>query len=595
MQDAQTYLEVVRSRGERRLELSRVYRNLQNQELFLRAYGKLYANQGALTPGTNQEDTVDGMSIKRIERILKDLEEGTYRWSPSRRVYIEKKGKPGKKRPLGIPNWTDKLLQEALRTVLSAYYEPQFSNASHGFRSSRGCHTALREIIFKWKGTKWLIEGDIKGCFDNIDHNKLLEIMGRNVHDERLLKLVREMLDAGYLEDWKYHQTYSGTPQGGVISPLLANIFLNELDRYVEQVLIPKYTKGDTREENPEYIALQIGMAKAKRQKDIPAYKELKKKLREIPCGDPNDALFRRLKYVRYADDFLLGFIGPKSEAEEIKHEIGEYLKTIGLTLSEEKTLVTHATEGRAKFLGYNVGMAQCNSRIMNKRRTINGLPVLEVPEEIVQEWVRRYTKNGIPHHRQELVNNSDYDIVMTYNMEFQGLVNYYVMAHNVAESMYSIKRVMWQSLIKTLAVKNRQKATWIYKNHVRRDTGVAAIVVEVPREGKEPLVAKFGAKPIHYDKKAKLVDTKVKLWNERNELLTRLLANQCELCGVTTEDLEAHHISKLREIQQRYQGKPSPPAWVIRMIELRRKTLIVCTDCHYQITHGIYDGPKLK
>ncbi|MBU1746243.1 MAG: reverse transcriptase/maturase family protein [Chloroflexi bacterium] len=219
MQATQTYLEILRDRGERKLPLRRVYRHLQDRELFLRAYAKLYANEGALTPGVDPRDTADGMSLERIDRIIEALRAGTYRWRPVRRAYIPKKS--GKLRPLGVPSWEDKLLQEAVRIVLSAYYEPQFSDASHGFRPGRGCHTALQSILFRWTGTKWFIEGDIKGCFDNIDHDKLLEIIERDIQDGRLIKLLRGMLKAGYMEDWRYHRTYSGAPQGGVLSPLL--------------------------------------------------------------------------------------------------------------------------------------------------------------------------------------------------------------------------------------------------------------------------------------------------------------------------------------------------------------------------------------
>jgi group II intron reverse transcriptase/maturase len=323
MRDAQTYLETIRDRGERRLELRRVYRNLRNKELFLRAYAKLYANEGALTPGIDPTDTVDGMSLKRMDSIIADLKAGTYRWKPSRRRYIPKKN--GKLRALGMPGWKDKLLQEVIRSVLSAYYEPQFSETSHGFRPGRGCHTALRSIG-TWRGTTWFIEGDIRGCFDEIEHEKLLGIISRDIKDQRLLKLLKGMLKAGYLEDWKYHQTYSGTPQGGTISPLLANIFLNELDKYVEEELIPHHTRGNHRHRNPEYERLTRAMIKAKKQGDIERYKALEKQRRELPSGDPNDPNYRRLRYCRYADDFLLGFIGPKSEALEIKRQLGEFL-----------------------------------------------------------------------------------------------------------------------------------------------------------------------------------------------------------------------------------------------------------------------------
>ena len=224
MQEAQRYLEIVRSRGARRLKLSRVYHNLQNPELFIRAYAKLSSNKGALTEGTDPGDTIDGMSVTRIQGVLDDLKAGRYQWKPVRRTYIAKKN--GKLRALGIPSWRDKLLQEVLKEVLTAYYEPQFSDHSHGFRPDRGCHTALEDIRLTWKGTKWFVEGDIRGCFDNINHDALMAVIGRDIRDQRLLKLLKGLLDAGYMEDWKYFQTYSGTPQGGVISPLLANISL---------------------------------------------------------------------------------------------------------------------------------------------------------------------------------------------------------------------------------------------------------------------------------------------------------------------------------------------------------------------------------
>jgi len=264
------------------------------------AYGKLYANQGATTAGTDPKDTVDGMSMERIEEILRQLHEGTYQWKPVRRVEIPKAN--GKKRPLGIPTWSDKLLQEVMRMVLEAYYEPRFSKYSHGFRPNRSCHTALKQIHHSWKGTKWFIEGDIKGCFDNIDHHVLLEILARNIKDNRFLKLIRQMLQAGYLEDWHYHGTYSGTPQGGVISPILANIFLNELDQYIESGLIPAYSKGKRRV-NPEYGRINKRMYYARKKGKKELVKELEMQRRQLSSGDPLDPDYRSLRYSRYADD----------------------------------------------------------------------------------------------------------------------------------------------------------------------------------------------------------------------------------------------------------------------------------------------------
>ncbi len=592
MQSAQMYLEVVRRRGERRLELQRVYRQLKNQEFYLLAYAKLSANAGALTPGTDPKDTVDAMSLKRIEDIIAALEKGTYQWKPARRIYIpKKKGQ----RPLGIPSWSDKLLQEVLRMILSAYYEPHFSAASHGFRPGRGCHTALQSILSRWKGTKWFIEGDIRGCFDNINHGKLVAILERNIKDERLMKLLKGMLDAGYLEDWSYHQTYSGVPQGGVLSPLLTNIFLNELDTYIEQTLSPQYTQGEKRAANPEYKRIQQLQRRAKKEGDFELHRELRKVQQRLPSKLTDDPHFRRLHYCRYADDFLLGFVGPLQEAEEIKSKIREFLQTLGLTLSEEKTLITHATQACARFLSYEVSMAKEDSQQCRKQRSINGCPILRVPKDMAQTWQRRYTRKGKAAHRAELLTRSDYDIVATYAIEFQGLVNYYTLAYDVAEKLDPVKWAYQQSLVKTLAHKHKQSVTWVYHKHKRKtEEGITAIVVEIPREGKKPLIAKFGAKSIHFDKWAVISDQKAELWPSRNELVKRLTANQCELCG-STENIQVHHVHKLKDVQQRYQGRPDPPQWAVKQMEIRRKTLVVCAKCHQRIHAGLYDGQKLK
>src|SRR3954469_6695004 len=234
----------------------------------------VYKNTGAMTRGTTEE-TVDGMSLGKIQSIIESLRGERYRWSPVRRTFIPKPN--GKMRPLGIPTWSDKLLQEVMRSLLEAYYEPQFSDRSHGFRTGRGCDTALRDIHVAWKGTVWYIEGDIKGCFDNIDHSVLLSILREKIRDNRFLILVENLLKAGYLERWDRRPTLSGTPQGGILSPLLANIYLDRLDRFVEQTLIPGFTKGKFRHSNPEYAKL---INKIRRREENGAPEEVLEPLR---------------------------------------------------------------------------------------------------------------------------------------------------------------------------------------------------------------------------------------------------------------------------------------------------------------------------
>jgi group II intron reverse transcriptase/maturase len=424
MQEARTVLAIIQERGKKGLPLERVYRHLFNRELYLMAYGRIYRNAGALTPGSTPE-TADEMSLAKIDSIIEALRYERYRWTPTRRIYIEKKNST-KKRPISMPTWSNKLLQEVIRLILSAYYEPQFSNYSHGFRPERGCHTALREIDRNWLGTTWFIEGDIKACFDSLDHQILLDTLAENIHDGRFLRLIRELLEAGYLEEWTYNVTLSGAPQGGIVSPRLSNVYLNKLDKYVEQTLIPAYTKGNRRQANPEYESLIHKAMWLKKKGRNEEASEMRKAAQQLPSQIPDDPTYRRLKYVRYADDWLLGFTGPREEAEEIKRLIGEFLReTLKLELSKEKTLITHAKTGAARFLNYDISTMQDDTSKLRKKRNINGQIKMRVPPDTLSKKCQSYMKNGKPIHRRELVDNTVYSIIAQYQSEYRGFVEY--------------------------------------------------------------------------------------------------------------------------------------------------------------------------
>jgi group II intron reverse transcriptase/maturase len=315
------------------------------------AYGKIYRNHGAMTKGTTEE-TADGMSKDKIATIIDAVRQERYRWKPARRIYIPKKH--GRKRPLGIQSWSDKLLQEVVRLILDAYFEPQFSPHSHGFRPERGCHTALREIYHNWVGTVWFIEGDISKCFDALSHELVLSILRETIKDERFIHLISGLLKAGYLEDWRWNQTYSGSPQGSIVSPILANLYLDKLDKFVETVLIPEYTKGTKRKANKAYehlIHRASYLSRTGRQEEA---RRVRRQAQSLPSQVPDDPDYRRLRFCRYADDFLLGFVGPKEEAEEIKQRLSTFLQEeLKLELSEAKTLITHAKTETARFLNY--------------------------------------------------------------------------------------------------------------------------------------------------------------------------------------------------------------------------------------------------
>jgi len=453
MQIAETALEVIRSRGERRLPVERLYRLLFNRELYLRAYAKLYSNEGALTRGVTGE-TADGTSMDKIEGIIEALRRERHRWKPVRRVEIPKSN--GKTRPLGLPTWTDKLVQEVMRSILEAYYEPRFSPYSHGFRPRRGCHTALRQIQRVWTGTKWFIEGDIKGCFDNVDHDVLLGILREDIHDERFLRLMKGLLEAGYMEEWRLNPSPSGTPQGGVISPILSNIYLDRLDRFMEETLLPEYNRGKKRRPNAAYCRLRYQAGRLREQGEAERARRLDMERTSIPVGDPDDPGYRRLWYCRYADDFLLGLIGPKHEALEIKERVRAFLREqLRLELSEAKTLVTHAADEAAKFLGYEIQTQSADTRRDRYgRRSVNGTICLRIPAKTVRAICDRYMEGMKPVARRSLLASSDFSIVSKYQSEYRGYVQYYKLAKN----LFWLNKVQWvmsSSLLKTLAKKH--------------------------------------------------------------------------------------------------------------------------------------------
>jgi group II intron reverse transcriptase/maturase len=595
MRTAETILNIIRDRGQRGRPLERVYRLLYNRNLYLCAYGKLYRNKGAMTPGATAE-TVDSMSLEKIDTIIDALRQERYRWTPVRREYIPKQ--TGKLRALGLPTWSDKLMQEVIRMLLEAYYEPQFSQYSHGFRPARGCHTALREIQ-RWDGVKWFIEGDIRACFDTIDFTVLLKILREQIHDNRFIRLIENFLKAGYMEEWRYVDSYSGVPQGGVLSPLLSNLVLDRLDKYVEENLILANTHGNRRKTYPPYVALTKEAWKARQAGDWEAARRFSRQAQTMPSRDPNDPSFRRLKYCRYADDFLLGFTGPKEEAEVIKQQLATFLhQELTLELNAEKTLITHARNGRALFLGYEVHTLHADDKHDHRgQRCINGAVGFRVPRRVIQKHSAKYKRRGKPYHLMQRTNDSVYSIIAQYQTEYRGVVQYYQLAYNL-HKLSRLKWVMECSLVRTLAKKLKVSKVQVYKRFktdYQNEYGTYKILeVVVEREpGQKPLVARFGGIPLRYNRWAAINDAPTKpLWSKRSEVVERLLAQQCELCGAT-HNIEVHHIRKLADLKRyRYSD---PPQWVQQMAARRRKTLVVCRPCHEAIQYGRYDGPKLS
>ena len=579
----------------------RLYRNLYNRDLFLLAYQNIYSSQGNMTQGADGK-TIDAMSLNRIDKLIASLKNESYKPQPSKRTYIPKKN--GKMRPLGIPSFDDKLVQEVVRLLLESMYESSFSKYSHGFRPNLSCHTALTQVQKTFTGVKWFVEGDIKGFFDNINHDTMIGILSKRIKDERFLRLIRKFLKAGYLENWQFHNTYSGTPQGGIISPILANIYLNELDKYVEK-LKSEFDKGKRRKVSPQSTAIvrqrkklikEMQMSNDENEKRSIAKQiaELEKAKISIPYSDPFDDNFKRLVYVRYADDFLIGVIGSKQEAKQIKEQIKIFIsENLKLELSDEKTLITHS-EKKARFLGYDIFVRRTNATKMNSlgytRRFLSGTVCLEMPMEIMRQKLLEYNameivktvkgkENWKPKARSYMINNDDLEIMEQYNSEIRGFRNYYSIANNSAYAG-SFGYIMQYSMFKTFAGKYRTSMRRaIAKLRIGKDFGIKYTDKNGKTKTRFFYNDGFARKPMQKKSTVDNIPKTVK-YSAKTSLMDRLSARQCELCGKTDTDIEIHHIRKLKNLK----GKAH---WERFMIARNRKTLALCVECHEKLHAG--------
>ena len=574
----------------------RLYRYLFSEEMFAVAYQRIYAKQGNMTPGTDGK-TIDEMSLERIERLIVSLKDESYQPHPARRVYIPKKN--GKKRPLGIPSFEDKLVQEVVRLLLEAIYEGHFEGTSHGFRPHRSCHTALGMIQKSFAGAKWFIEGDIKGFFDNIDHNVLISILRERISDERFLRLIRKFLNAGYVEDWKYNKTYSGTPQGGIISPMLANIYLDKFDKYIKEYAA-KFRKGDRRSINPEYWRLnnKKNWLKKKLQKTsdeqirksyLYEIAQLSKQMLSTPHKDAMDADFRRMQYVRYADDFLISVIGSKSECETIKADITQFMREqLKLELSDEKTLITHAQD-KAKFLGYEIFIRKSDAVKRNKdgvlKRDFNGAVVLTLNSAVIQKKLTEYNALEVRNidgkdiwwskPRRYMTPMKPEDILAQYNAETRGLYNYYSLAANVSKECASFAFIMKMSMFKTLGWKLNTSARKVRQKY-QKDKDFVIPYNDAKGKQKYRVFYNEGFKKrnaqfdVDYDK---LPQT---MYVPYPSLVERLKDGRCELCGKEGK-VVMHHVRTLTKLKGNNE-------WQKLMLKRHRKTLVVCEDCNSMI-----------
>ena len=575
---------------------TRLYRYLLRPDIYFVAYQNLYANNGAATKGVN-DDTADGFSEAKVARIIRKLADESYQPNPVRRSHIAKKNNPKKKRPLGIPTFTDKLVSEVLRMILEAVYEPVFLPVSHGFRPGKSCHTALKSLKREFNGSRWFVEGDIKGCFDNINHEVLIGFIRNKIRDARLIKLIYKFLKAGYLENWEYHKTYSGCPQGGVASPILSNIYLHELDKFAMK-LKAEFDARRKESVTPEYrllsnevqkLSYHIGKAEGTEKKRLLAeYRKKRGLMLKTPCTAQTD---KCIKYIRYADDFIIAVKGSKEDCQWIKGRLSEYIaQSLKMELSEEKTLITHSSQ-RARFLGYDIrvrrsGVIKRGGPGHKPKRTLNGVCELSVPfhdkihDFIFAKGIAEQKKDGtlFPVHRASLLQLTDLEIITVFNAELRGICNYYGIASNFYKLGY-LGYLMEYSCLKTLAAKHKSSIAKI-KAKFKDGKGHWGVPYETKAGNKRRYFAKYSkckgtANPTDIVSNAAIVHRYL-----RTTLEARLKAKVCELCGATdSKAYEIHHVNKVKNLK----GKRP---WEIAMIAKRRKTLVVCKKCHYAIHH---------
>ena len=573
-------------------KFERLYRILFNEELFYAAYQKIASNGGSTTKGSDGR-SIDEMSLARIETLIASLKDESYQPHPSRRVHIPKKN--GKTRPLGIPAFEDKLVQEVVRMILEAIYEGHFETTSHGFRPKRSCHTALLHIQKTFSGAKWFIEGDIKGFFDNIDHDVLVGILRERISDDRFIRLIRKFLKAGYVEDWTFHNTYSGTPQGGIVSPILANIYLDKLDKYVKEY-IQHFDKGTKRRPGKESNNLanerKRTVRKLKKVKDgtekaalVARLKAIEQERAAFPNGDEMDESYRRLKYIRYADDFILGVIGSKEDALRIKEDIKSFLsESLALELSEEKTLITH-TGKSAKFLGYEITVTRDNHQRRDVRgclrRTYGKRVRLNVSMATLRDKLLEYgameikLRNGKeiwkPKCRSGLIFNDDLEILDRYNRETVGFCNYYLIANNCVV-LHNFRYIMEYSMYKTFAGKYRSTVRKINKKYRLNKLFTVKYEQKGVIKSRTFYKTSFKRRTTAFNGSCDIEPYSIADVSRTN-LTDRLKAEKCELCGATGK-LIMHHVRNLKDLK----GKES---WKRLMSARKRKTIALCPSCH--------------
>ena len=583
-----------------------LYRLLYREDLYVVAYERIKSKPGNMTPGTDGE-TLDGFLLETIREIIQDIRTEQFQFKPVRTTYIPKAN--GKMRKLGIPCVKDKVVQEAMRMILEAIYDsPQgayFSDDSHGFRPNRSCHTALREFRGKWVAVNWIVEGDIRACFDELEHHMLVTTLKKKIQDERFLNLIWKLLNAGYMDlHGEKKDSLIGSPQGGILSPILANVYLHELDEFVQELQM-KLNTGREKRDNPVYRRLseKKGRLLKRGETRSKAFKQVVKQMRATPSRQVNDPDYIRITYLRYADDWIVGVCGSQALAETIKGEMKTFLREhLKLTLSEEKTHITNARTEEALFLGttLTIGMGkEAKIKLQKnrlgqsfKRRTTGWNTVMKAPmAKIITRLSDRgfCTKEGEPIAKAAWAYLDMDQIVHLYSSVNRGIQNYYRFADNWRQ-LSSIQYILEYSLAKTLARKFKISVQGVFK---RFGKGFSTTIEGTG--GKPDKVVSYylnqdwtknrDAFQGEKDPEIDLVRTWMKMRSRSK------FEKPCCICGESAAPIVMHHVRHIRKLS--HQRVPTGFNRILRAIN--RKQIPVCKACHGKIHRGEHDDIKLS
>ena len=576
------------------------YKQLQDIDLYKSAYLAIKSKPGNMTPGTDKE-TLDGISLKWVEKIVNSMKDRTFQFKPCERVFIPKSN--GKLRPLGIPSPRDKVIQQAIKMIIEPVFEPRFLNYSHGFRPNRSTTTAVSEVR-KWNGVTWIIEGDIRGYFDNIDHHILAELLTKRIKDKNILDLYWKLVRAGYVNDGKFTKSHLGVPQGGIISPLLSNIYLHEFDLFMQEMINKLSKPGRVSKANPKYNSLKRKITKLTKDEVLnleerKGLAELTVELRKTSSVIRTPDTGTRIYYNRYADDWLIGVTGDLDMAKTIKQLASKFLKEeLKIELSEEKTKITHTIQDKVQYLGFQIyrkyrkyteSLISTVESTGSKRRPTNASVIIEAPtDKLINKLVEQgfaWEKDKSPKAMTKWVFLNPEDIIRRYNWVIRGILFYYKSVENINQFSY-ILWILKFSAVNTLARKLNISPKQIWKKF---GNPITIPCGEEINNNKKKTIVLHNPDTLKRDRTLK--PGEYHNLDPFNVTTFTIRSNSawdasCLICG-EDDNVEMHHVKHIR--------KGEIKGFTKVMQKLNRKQIPVCRDCHMNIHKGLYDGISLS